>query len=93
MLRDVDGVCMGMLRTATGWSPELDLGSREPLDDLHRSAALGAGPEGGSGLGLGGVWNAIRCGRAKRAEANRQQGGAQPGGQKAKVPDAHKTLG
>ncbi len=84
-----------ILRSATGRNPQLDLGSGEPLDDLHGPATFGAGPHGGSGLGLGASWKgAVGCsGGSQRAETNRQQGGALAGGQKPKVPDAHKALG
>ena len=69
-------------------------GQRKPLDDLHRPAALRAGPRGGSWLDLCGAWSAIGwSGRSQAAEANRQQGGAPSAGQKAEVPDAHKALG
>jgi hypothetical protein len=71
----------------------LDLGRGEPLDDLHRPAALGAGPEGGSGLGVCCAGSTIRYSRGQRAEAKRQQGGALPGGPETEVPDAHEALG
>lgn len=48
-----------MLRSAAVWNPELDLGCREPLDDLHGATTVGACPHGGSRLGQCGARSAI----------------------------------
>ena len=42
--------------SANRWRTELDFGSGEPFDDLHRSTAPGAAPKMTGVLGAGSVW-------------------------------------
>ena len=58
------------------WSPELDFGRGEALDDLHRFTALGAAIKGRSVLGGGGALfggQFLRC--AEQVKAKGQSGG------------------
>ena len=75
------------------WRTKLDLGSGEPLDDLHGSATLGTAIKIRSVFGGGSVWFRLRlwC-RAQQLKAKRQKRGAPPVGQKAKMSDAHEAL-
>ena len=65
---------------------KLKVGSREPFDDFHWSAALGAAINGaGIVCGRGGR---LMC-RAQQLEAKRQSRGAPTAGQEAVMPDAY----
>ena len=75
------------------WSTELDLGSREPFDDLHGSATLGTAIKIRSVFGGGSVlfrlW--LWC-RAQQLKAEGQKGGAAAVGQEAEMPNTHEAL-
>ena len=72
---------------------ELDFGSGEPLDNLHRSTALGAAIQGRgvfsgrSELFVG--W--VLC-HAEQVEAEGQSGSPAAVGKEAEMPDAHEAL-
>ena len=71
-----------------GWRPELDLGSGKSLDDHHFSATLGAEPT------RGGFWFGLRwlyC--VEYLKAKRQESGAPPVGEEAKVANADEAFG
>src|SRR5260370_5852278 len=64
-----------------GWRTELDLGSRESLDDHHAAATFGTEPEWARLLGGGSLWFSLRwrcCVECLKAE--RQENCAAPGG-------------
>ena len=67
----------------------MKVSSGEPLDDLHRSTALGAAIQGaGVVCGMGG--GVVCC--AQQLKAKRQSRGAPTAGQEAVMPDAHEAL-
>src|SRR6516165_12558397 len=76
------------------WRTKLDLGSGEPLDNLHWSSTLGTaikirGVFGGGSVFLGeGFW-----GCAQQLQTKRQKLSAPTVGQKAEMSDAHEALG
>src|SRR5512140_1725933 len=75
-----------------GWRTESDLGRCDPLDEHHGAAASGAGPDGGCGIGGGGLFGPrCRC-RSEQLKAKRQESGTPPVGEKAEVPDANEAL-
>ena len=75
------------------WRTKLNFGSGKPLDDLHRSTALGTAIQGRrvfrgrSELFV--RW--IFC-RAQQLEAKGQSRGTPAVGQETKMPDAHEAL-
>ena len=77
-------------RSSDQWRrAKLNVGSREPFDDLHRCTALGAAIQGaGVVCGRGG---GVVC-RAQQLKAKRQSRGAPTAGQEAVMPDAHEAL-
>ena len=68
---------------------ELDFGSGETFDDLHRSTTHGADPKMAGVLSGGTVW---LCG-AKQVKAKRQEFRASAVGQETEVADTHETFG
>ena len=74
------------------WRTKLEFGSGEPLDDSHRSTALGTAPR----RWVVGARNMLfdlrlRCG-AEHVKTKWQELGAFAVGQEAEVTDAHKTF-
>jgi hypothetical protein len=71
----------------------LDLGSREPFDDLHGSATLGTAIK---------IWRVFRRGRVffgrwfwgcgQQLKAEGSKGGASAVGQEAEMPNTHEAL-
>src|SRR5467141_3030851 len=74
------------------WRTKLHFGSRESLDDHHRSSTLGAEPKISGVLGAGGVLLCLRC-RAEQRKAKRQESGTAPVGQEAEVAYAYEAVG
>ena len=77
-----------------GWRTELDLGSGKSLDDHHLSATLGTEPKWARFLGRGGFWFGLRwlyC--VEYLKAKRQESGAPPVGEEAKVANADEAFG
>ena len=75
------------------WRTKLHLGSREPLDDHHRSSTLGTEPKiarvAGACRVLFGRWS---CSCAEQLKTKWQVGGTFAIGQEAEVPDAHEAI-
>ena len=71
----------------------MNFGRGKPVDDLHRTTALGAVPKIGRVFGGGDVLFGLRllC-RAEKVKAKRQESGTPPVGQEAEVADAHEAL-
>jgi hypothetical protein len=73
------------------WGAQLNIGSRESLDDAHRPTAIGANPKiartGGRGLLLGFGW------RAEQGEAEWHGDGPLAIGQESEVPNADEAFG
>jgi hypothetical protein len=69
----------------------LNIGSRESLDDAHRTTTLGANPKiawaGGRSLLLGFGW------RVEQGEAEWQCDGTPAIGQESEVPNANEAFG
>ena len=77
-----------------GWRTELDLGSRKSLDDHHAAATLGTEPKWTRFPGRRGFWFGLRwLYSSESLKAKRQEGGAPPVGQEAKVANADKAFG
>ena len=77
-----------------GWRTELELGSRKSLDDHHGAATFGTEPKRARLLGKGGFGFGVRwlyC--AEYLKAKRQESGAPPVGEEAKVANADKAYG
>src|SRR6266852_7376570 len=75
------------------WRTKLHLGSREPLDDHHRSSTLGAEPKIARVVGARRVLFGRRsCSQAEQLKAKRQEIGTSPVGQEAEMPDAHEAI-
>jgi hypothetical protein len=73
---------------------KLDLGSGEPLDNLHWSSTLGAAVKIRSVFGGGGNVFFVRrflC-RTQQLKAKREECSASSVGQEAEVPDTHEAL-
>ena len=72
----------------------MDLGSRKSLDDHHAAATFGTERKWARFLGRGGFWLSLRwwC-WVECLEAERQQSGAAPVGEEAKVANADKAFG
>ena len=75
------------------WRTQLNFGSGEPFDDLHRSTAFRAAPKIGTIFDRRGVLFGLRllC-RTQQLKAKRQECGAFAVGQKAEVTDAYEAL-
>ena len=77
-----------------GWRTELELGRGKSLDDHHAAATLGTEPKCAGFLDRGGFWFGRRwryC--AEELQAKRQESGAPPVGEEAKVADADEAFG
>src|ERR1039458_813622 len=77
-----------------GWRTELELGRGKSLDDHHAAATLGTEPKCAGFLDRGGFWFGWRwryC--AEELQAKRQESGAPPVGEEAKVADADEAFG
>ena len=72
----------------------MDLGSRKSLDEHHAAATFGTEPKWARFLGRGGFWFGVRwrygC---EQLKAKRQESGAPPVGEEAKVANADKAFG
>ena len=74
------------------WGAELDLGSRQSLDEEHGSATVGAAAERTRFLGHGGFWFNLGWNRAEGGEAQRQKFGSAAIGEEAEVADANEAF-
>ena len=76
------------------WRTKLELGSGEPLDDSHRSIALGAVPGLRRLFNAGSMWSGLwlLC-RAEQVKAKWQELGAFAVGQETEVTNAHEAFG
>ena len=75
------------------WRTKLEFGSGEPLDDSHRSAALGAVPSLRRLFHAGSMWSGLWlwC-RAEQVKAKWQELGAFAVGQETEVTNAHEAF-
>ena len=75
------------------WRTELDFGSSESLDDLHRAATLGATIKvGGVSGGGSGLFGRRFLSHAQQLKAKGQGRGTPSVGEETEMPDAHETL-
>ena len=80
-------------RAGPGWGAKLDFRGGEPLDDLHRSTAVGTAVKVGGVFSGGSVFFVRRllCG-PQELKAKREELGASSAGEEAEVPDTHEAL-
>jgi hypothetical protein len=76
-----------------GWRPELELGSRECLDDPHRPTTLGTEPKRSGLLGGGCFGFGLRRHGSEGLPAKWQESGPPPVGEKAEVANADEAFG